>query len=65
MTAKPLGDVRMAATRAVERAGFRYILADDGGGGYGVLGAAMAHHEGEWGLERVGEVGPVVLLRIK
>jgi 4-amino-4-deoxy-L-arabinose transferase-like glycosyltransferase len=65
VTAKPLGDVRMAATRAVERAGFRYILANDGGGGYGVLGAAMAHHEGEWGLERVGEVGPVVLLRIK
>ncbi len=65
VTAKPLGDVRMAATRAVQSAGFRYILADDGGGGYGVLGAAMAHYEGEWGLERAGEFGPVVLLRIK
>lgn len=65
VTPKPLGDVRMAATWAVLSAGFRYILADDGGGGNGALGAAMAGHEAEWGLARVGKVGPVVLFRIK
>ncbi len=65
VTETPLGDVRMSATSAVRRAGFRYILADIGGEGNGSLGAAMAGHESEWGLEKAAEVGPVVLFRIE
>jgi hypothetical protein len=65
VTQRPLGDVRMAATRAVRGAGFRYILADNGNAGNGLLGAAMVGHEAEWGLEKTADLGPVVLFRIK
>jgi hypothetical protein len=64
-TRRPPGDSRMAAARVVRGAGFRYILADNGNGGNGWLGAAMAGHEREWGLEKAAELGPVVLFRIK
>lgn len=62
---KRLGDVRMAATRAVRSAGFRYILAYNTSQGNGVLGAAMLGHAGEWGLEKVADYGPALLFRIK
>jgi len=62
---RPLGDVRMGATRAVRDAGYRYILAYNGGGGNGVLGAAMWGHEAEWNLEKQADLGPVSLFRIK
>jgi len=62
---RPLGNVRMSATRAIRGAGFRYILADNGKEGNGVLGADMLGHDVEWGLEKTAEVGPVVLFRIK
>jgi len=65
ITPKPLGDVRMAATRAIRAAGFRYILAADGPEGNGILGAAMARDPADWGLEKVGDVGPVLLFRIR
>jgi len=65
VTQHPLGDVRMAATRAVRGAGFRYILVENGNEGNGLLGAAMVGHEAEWGLEKTADLGPVVLLRIK
>jgi len=65
VTPKPLGDVRMSATRAVRRAGFRYILAYNSNEGNGTLGADMVGHELEWGLEKTAEIGPVVLFRIE
>ncbi|MGA3040428.1 MAG: glycosyltransferase family 39 protein [Bryobacteraceae bacterium] len=64
-TERPLGDVRMAATRAIRRAGFSYILAYNSDEGNGLLGAAMVRHEAEWGLEKLAEIGPVLLFRIE
>jgi len=64
VTETSLGDVRISATRAVRRAGFRYILAYNSSEGNGLLGAAMAGRELEWGLEKVAELGPIVLFRI-
>ena len=65
VTERPLGNVRMSATRAVRDAGFRYILANNGNDGNGALGADMVGHEVEWGLEKTADLGPVVLFRIK
>jgi hypothetical protein len=65
VTPRPLGNVRMSATAAIRRAGYSYILADKGTAGNGVVGAAMAGHEGEWGLEKAVELGPVMLFRIE
>jgi hypothetical protein len=57
-------DLRLAATHAVRRAGYRYILAPTGLDGNGPLGSIMAGHEPEWGLERAGAAGNVYLFRI-
>jgi hypothetical protein len=65
VTGRPLGDVRMTAARAIRGAGFHYVLADNGNGGNGFLGAAMLGHEAEWGLEKAADYGPIVLFRIK
>jgi hypothetical protein len=64
VTPRPLGDVRMSATRAVLGAGFRYILAERGNAGNGFLGAAVLGHEADWGMEKAGEFGQVALYRI-
>ena len=60
-----LGDVRMAATRTIRDAGFRYILADNGTTGTGIIGAAMLGHAAEWGVWERAEAGPVVLFGIQ
>jgi len=65
VTQMPLGDVRASATRAIRRAGFRYILAISTDEGNGLLGADMLGHEAEWGLEKKAELGPTVLFRIE
>ena len=65
VTERPLGNVRMSATKAIRGAGFRYILAENGSEGNGALGTDMVGHELEWGLEKVAEFGPVVLFRIE
>jgi hypothetical protein len=65
VTPRPLGDVRMAATRAIRGAGFRYILTFNSNEGNGLLGAAIVGHEAQWGLEKTAELGPVLLFRIK
>jgi hypothetical protein len=65
LTPRVVGDVRISATKAIRDAGFGYILANNGNEGNGVLGAAMAGHEVEWGLEKTTDLGPVVLFRIK
>jgi hypothetical protein len=64
-TPKELGDVRVAATRAIREAGFRYILGLNSNEGNGLLCGAMLGHEAQWGLEKTAEVGPAVLFRIK
>jgi 4-amino-4-deoxy-L-arabinose transferase-like glycosyltransferase len=65
VTQKVLGDVRMAATRTIRSAGFRYILADNGTEGTSVIGAAMLGHAAEWGVWERAEAGPVVLFGIQ
>ena len=63
---RQVGDVRMGATRAIRGAGYRYILASTSKDqGNGEIGAAMAEHPAEWGLERVAGLGPAVLFRIR
>lgn len=61
---RPFPDLRASAVRAIRNAGFRYILASSGEGGNGLLGAALAGHESEWGLEKAGYAGMVTLYRI-
>jgi hypothetical protein len=58
-------DHRLAATRALRRAGFGYILAPAGVGGNAPLGKIMLEQSGEWGLELAGRVGDLCLFRIK
>jgi 4-amino-4-deoxy-L-arabinose transferase-like glycosyltransferase len=71
ITAKPevarisLPDLREAATQAIRNAGFKYILAERGPEGNGLLGAAFAGHEAEWGLQKAGYAGRVTLYRIR
>jgi 4-amino-4-deoxy-L-arabinose transferase-like glycosyltransferase len=62
---RPLPDLRRAATEAIRKAGYRYILAPTGIEGNGLLGAAMAGHEVEWGLAKAGEAGWVTLYKIE
>jgi 4-amino-4-deoxy-L-arabinose transferase-like glycosyltransferase len=65
-TPRQVGDVRLGATRAIRRAGFHYLLISTSKDeGNGRIGAAMAGHEVEWGLEKVGEYGPIYLYRIR
>ncbi len=65
VTPRPLGNVRMSATRAIRSGGYSYILANNGNEGNGILGADMAARELEWGLERTASFGPVILFHIK
>jgi hypothetical protein len=62
---RPPQDLRLQATRAVRRAGFRYLLAPTGSGGNTPIGNILLGHEPEWGLERVGEAGRYYLFRVK
>ena len=57
VTRRPPEDLRMAATRALKRAGFRYILADKGDQGNGLLGAAMLSHAARVGPGEGGRTG--------
>jgi Dolichyl-phosphate-mannose-protein mannosyltransferase len=62
---KPLPDLRTAAARAIRDAGYRYILVSRSGSGNALLGAAMAGHEAEWGLDIAAYAGSVTLYRIR
>jgi hypothetical protein len=66
-TAEPraIQDLRLEATRALRRAGYRYLLAATGSGGNTPIGNILLGHEPEWGLERVGEAGRYYLFRVK
>jgi hypothetical protein len=58
-------DLRMAATRAVRRAGFTCLLAPADFEGLGLLGGKMRDHAEEWGLETAGQAGDIYLFRIR
>jgi 4-amino-4-deoxy-L-arabinose transferase-like glycosyltransferase len=61
----PPGDLRLDASLAIRRAGYRYVLAATGGGGSTPAGNALVGHESDWGMERVAEAGPYYLYRVK
>jgi hypothetical protein len=58
-------DIRLEASRAIKRAGFRYVLVPTGAGGNAPIGNILVGHEAEWGMERVGEAGRFYLFRVK
>jgi hypothetical protein len=63
---RPPRDIRLEASRALKRAGFRYLLVPTGQeGGNAPIGNILVGREAEWGLERVGEAGRFYLLRVK
>ncbi|HXB72930.1 MAG TPA: glycosyltransferase family 39 protein [Candidatus Acidoferrales bacterium] len=62
---RPPQDLRLEASRALRRAGFRYLLAATGAGGNAPIGNVLLGHEPEWGMERVGEAGRYYLFHVK
>ena len=58
-------DIRLEASRAIKRAGFRYVLVPTGEGGNAPIGNILVGHEAEWGMERAGEAGRFYLFRVK
>jgi hypothetical protein len=58
-------DIRLEASRAIKRAGFRYVLVPTGEGGNAPIGNILVGREAEWGMERVGEAGRFYLFRVK
>jgi len=60
---RPKEDLRRAAIRYVKRSGIDYILAPASTSGAWQLGKILVEQHREWGLEDVGERGPVHLLR--
>ncbi len=61
----PPTDLRREATRALRRAGFRFILAHAGNAGINLIGSDMVKHTAEWGLRDRGELTPVHLFEIE
>jgi hypothetical protein len=61
---RPKEDLRRAAIRYLKRSGIGYILAPASTSGVWQLGKILVEQHREWGLEDVGQCGPVHLLRI-
>jgi 4-amino-4-deoxy-L-arabinose transferase-like glycosyltransferase len=61
---RPKEDLRKAATRSLKHAGIDYILTPANNQNMGRIGAKMAGHETEWGLEDAEHRGDVYLFRI-
>lgn len=57
-------DLRLDASSALRRAGFGYLLVNTADSGLGPLAQSLANESVQWGLTRVGEAGPAVLLRL-
>jgi hypothetical protein len=65
MHSRPLQDLRLDVSRAVRRAGFRFLLVPTGEGGNAPIGNVIVGHEAEWGLEKSGFAGDYYLFRVK
>ncbi len=61
----PVEHLRVEASLAMRGAGYRYLLAPTGGGGYAPIGNAIAGQEGAWGFVPAGYAGRFRLFRIK
>jgi hypothetical protein len=64
-TAHASQDLRLEVSRAIHRAGFRFVLVPTGEGGNAPIGNAVVGHEAEWGLEKAGFAGDYYLFRVK
>jgi 4-amino-4-deoxy-L-arabinose transferase-like glycosyltransferase len=60
---RPKEDLRRAAVRYLKRSGISYILAPASTSGVWQLGRILVEQHREWGLEDMGQCGPVHLLR--
>jgi hypothetical protein len=61
---RPTEDLRLEATTVLRRAGFRYLLVNTADASLGPLARTLAGDAAQWGLLRVGQAGPAVLLRV-
>src|SRR5262249_16614178 len=62
---RPPEDLRPAARRAVQRAGYSFIVTPTGSEGNGPLGDRIVGHEAEWAVELAGRASSVMLYRIR
>ncbi|MGA3099577.1 MAG: discoidin domain-containing protein, partial [Bryobacteraceae bacterium] len=58
-------DVRLDATRALRRAGFRWILTATGSHGNEPIGKVLAEQAPQWGMEAAGNAGRFILFHVK
>jgi len=58
-------DLRLEATLALRKSGYRFVLVPTGAGGNAPLGNVIVGHEAEWGMEQAGYAGDYYLLRVK
>jgi hypothetical protein len=65
MTTREPRDLRLDASRALRKSGYRYLLVPIGEGGNAPIGNVIVGHEAEWGLEQAGYAGDYYLLRVK
>jgi hypothetical protein len=63
--ALPPQDMRLQATAALRRAGYRYLLAPTRFDAYAKLGNRLLDEAPQWGLEKVAETGATVLFRVR
>ena len=61
----PPADLRREATRALRRAGFRFVLAHAGADGIDSISDDMVKHTAAWGLRDRAELAPVHLFEIE
>ena len=64
-TPLPMEHLRLEAALAMRGAGYRYLLAPTGGGGYAPIGNAIVGQEAAWGFVPAGYAGRFRLFRIK
>jgi len=64
-TALPPQDLRLEATQALRRAGFRYVMVATDGSGYTELARILARDPAGWGMEPAGYAGKELLFHIR
>ena len=64
-TPHPTGRLRLETGLALRAAGYRYLFAPSGGGGYAPIGNALIAEAPEWGLQFVDHAGRYYLFRVK
>ena len=63
--ARPAEHLRLETALALRAAGYRYLVAPTGGGGYAPIGNALLSEAPQWGLSVVDHAGRFYLFRVK